>query len=979
MATSKQTPPKLAVSIPMAKANATSARLDALVPNLASDLSPSLVYEPGADNEVVKNGAILTANDYAWTAPDLNNGQPYTVQVECIGAAGGGGGGAATGVGGGGGGGGGEYACEPVYPVVPGETYSYFAGFGGKGGKTSPLFNGVPAFPGSNGQPTAFDLRGKGITGGVIANGGFGGDQNGQGLGGVGGTGSVNTIHFDGGLGGTSSSGIMSDNPNTGIGLSRTLGWWRLDDAVGQIVAQDYGPSRVAVSHGQYAGAVVQPRAVAAPPQVPFGASQNWWGGSNPTETQGNCWLWDHGTSSGNIGGLLTGFHTPQLGGLTVSAWIKGGPSAAHYGDWSDGTHGSAIIASSMDASRPTTSKGWCFYLFDANGSTTLNFEANNSAGTFFSTSANVGPSAIDGNWHMVTLTWAPGTNNVIFYVDGVLSAQATGSISTIAASAQPVSIGYNVLTGGYGFKGYMSNMYVSSGVASSAFIAIAYGSTPAAGGSGGGASGGSAGVGNPGVLAASTTGGAGGASAVASELGITTGSGAGGTGGNSGFNGSAAPAVAPYGGGGGGAGAYAFSVPSAFTIEVPCSMSASYAGLDASGAAAGQLYTVSADPGANETDPWYNTAAKQDAICYSGGAGAAPFKGSMNTLLTFPSLATIDGNAGPVTDYLASGDWTVQNTFLKLTVASPNASIIVIGAWLSNAIIPTVDSDATLTAWGYGSAALTAYIPAGVAGRQVLIDLTGTNLMTSMMLHAYSNGFSQDGHALQGVGLLIGALQGSSTFAGNVNGAWNSDEAEDWYTAFHGSDTDPTLSAALEIHYTASSTTTISAGDGADGYIVIRFIDPKGTPVATMLPEAATDDKGNALGAGFTADPANYHVWQPGSSPRTLETWHPVSSLSNGWVMQGASNCGYRLLPGNLLMIKLAVNGGSATTDTVFTLPSGWRPANQQYAAVASNGQITFGCYIQIGADGTVNVSGGHGHAQIFLCNAIIALDEPS
>src|ERR1700729_3965438 len=115
MATSKQTPPKLAVSIPMSKANATAARLDAIVPNLASDLSPSLVYLPGADDEVVKNGSALTANDFGWTAPDLNNGQPYTVQVEVFGAGGGGGGGAATGVGGGGGGGGGEYACEPLY------------------------------------------------------------------------------------------------------------------------------------------------------------------------------------------------------------------------------------------------------------------------------------------------------------------------------------------------------------------------------------------------------------------------------------------------------------------------------------------------------------------------------------------------------------------------------------------------------------------------------------------------------------------------------------------------------------------------------------------------------------------------------------------------------------------------------------------------------------------------------------------------
>jgi hypothetical protein len=983
MATSKQTPPKLSVSIPMAKVNATAARLDAIVPNLASDLSPSLVYLPGADDEVVKNASVLTSADYGWTAPDLNNGQPYTVQIEVFGAGGGGGGGAATGVGGGGGGGGGEYACEPLYPIIPGETYSYFAGKGGRGGKTSSLIAGATAFPGFSGQPTQFDLRGKGLTGGVLANGGFGGDQSGNGLGGPGGTGSSNTIHFDGGSGATSSSGIMSDNPITGManGIGHVFSWYRLDDAVGKTTAQDFSSARKAASVVVGSGAIVKPvSSPVAPPQVPFGPSQNWWGGTSVGETQGNCWQFEHGSGSGGIGGLVAPVRTPALTTLSVGAWIKGSLSASAAGDWTDGTHSSAIIATSLDASSTGASKGWMFSLGGGSGasSSTINFTGVRSDGSLYGMSAT-GPSATDGNWHYVVAEWAAtGTNNCALYVDGVAVVTSTSTIGQIAASSKTISVGFNQATNSYGFKGYMSNPWVTTMIAPSSYVTAAYGATPATGGSGGGASGGSAGAGNAGTLATGSTGGAGGSSAAASNPGINTGSGAGGAGGNSNSAGGNAPTSIPYAGGGGGAGADTSAVPSAFSVEVPCSMSASYAGLDASGAAAGQLYTISANPVANETDPWYNTAAKQDAICYSGGASSAPFKGSMNTLLTFPSLASIDGNTGNVTDYLASGDWTIQKTYLKLTVETPHASVIVIGSWMSNAVISMLDSDATLGAWGYGGPLLTAYIPAGTAGRQVYIDLSGTTVISTMLSNAYTNGYSQNGQALQGSGLLIGALQGSTLYYGNVHGAWNADEDQDWYTAFHGADSSG-LSAALEIYYTASGASVVTAGAGSDGYIVVRYLDPKGTPIATVLPEAAVDAGGNNLGAGFTADSGNYNVWQPGSNPRTLESWHAMT-LVNGWTAGGGTSSYYRLLPGNLLVLKINVDAASSTNDLFFTLPVGWRPDNPQYGKPAfTQASINTNIYLQVASNGQLSFVNGHGVGTHMLGTFVISLDAPA
>lgn len=988
MAKSKQTSPRLSTSVPMSKANATDARLNALVPSLASEASPSLVYLAGAVNEVAKNGTAAGVNDFGWVAPDLNNGEPYTVQVEVFGAGGGGGGGGATGVGGGGGGAGGEYACEPMYPIVPNETYSYFVGKGGSPGATSVLVDSTPSIPGANGYPSQFDLRGKGMTGGVLANGGQGGDETGLGIGGRGGTGSVNTIHFDGGSGGTSSAGTMSDNPmldQGAIGPAHLELWYRLDDKSGTL-ARDYTSFVLnSSSVTKNTGAIVAPQStVQCPVQTPFGAATTYNGQPVSGEVMGNCWQFDHGTGSGFIGGInCPNFTLSQETALTVSAWVKGSASATSASDWTDGTHSTGAICCNKDVSQATAG-GMGFVIgHDSSGNSQIQFQLTDISRAQQIVSC-AGPSAVDGNWHMITATYSVANNRIIIYVDGVAITTTAPTIGTLSGGGFPMSVGYAQAVNKFGFKGYMSNLWIQTAEATASYIANAFGgASVATGGSGGGASGGSAGTGNSGSSGAATVGGAAGTSAAASQTGINTGSGAGASGGNANTGGNNAPTSAPYAGGGGGAGARTAGAPTAFQIEVPCSMSASYSGLDAQGAATGQLYTVSADPNASEADPWYNTAAKQDAICYTGGTSDAPFKGSMNTLITFPSYNSVDGNSGATTDYLSSGDWTIEKTFLKLTIETTNACNLAIRLWASNAIIPTLDSDTTLTAWGCASAASTliAYIPAGAAQRQVFIDLSGTGIPAALITLAQSNSFTQNGKALQGGGLLLGVIQGSTTFPANIFGSFDDDEAPDWYCAFHGADVNnPEFSAALEVTYIASSSAALTAGKGGDGYIVINFISPQGTPISTVLPAGTTDTSGNALGTGFTADATSYNVWQPGSSPRLLEVWHNANITLSGWANQGstAQILRYKLMPGNMVWITGIINSSGGSNGVLFTLPVGWRPPTTQMLHFWS---LTPGAvahwFASVANDGSVNLSSNGGVTGTYGINGFVSLDS--
>jgi hypothetical protein len=918
--------PKLSVDTARSMANSLLARLTALVPNMASDLSPSLAYLPAANIEVDETG--LTGPAFGWTAPDLNNGQDYTVQVECFGAGGGGGGGSPTV--GGGGGGGSEYACEPEYPIKPNETYSYFVDQGTvkglSGGSASAM--GDALLPGANGSSTHFDYRGKGLTGGVVANGGQGGDQSGIGTGGRGGTGSVNTIHFDGGDGGSASSGVASDNPGLGMtgGIAGTVLNWRLDDKPGTSVAFDYGTGRHnSSSIVKNTGAIVLPTTeIATPVQIPFGSAANW-DRSNANETAGACWKFDHGQSSGYIGGIIgTSFPLTGMTTFSVSCWIKGLASAASANDWGDTTAGQKVLAANTSILSATN--GWILYLDVSAGQLGFRIRGTGGVQTFTATA----PAANDGNWHMCTVTYGQGASNFIFYVDGVAVATTTATVTAILGGSQPIVAGFNVASLSNGFKGYMSNLWASTVTAPLSYIQFAYGNGSATGGAGGGASGGSAGAGNAGVNPTGSTAGAGGASSAASSPGINHGSGAGGAGGNASVsNAAVAGASGPPSGGGGGGSGILTPVGVTQTVRLPCNMSGSYTGFDSQGMAGGQLYTVSANPQADVTSPWYSAAAQQDSTAYSGGRADSPFQGSMFSILTFPAFSAVNASASGSPVPLSDSSWTIDDLSLQLTVSTENACNIMIGTWKSNTVFAALPSDnTTLTSAAYGlhNDLVMIYVDAGAAGRQVTIDLSlATAILTDFKNQALSGG----------CGLILGQLIGSSasdpvTVSGF--GAWNDDEAEDWNCAFTGANADDsTLSAELIVKYHPTAGAKNSGGKGAPGYIVISYLNPEGTPVATVLPAATTDAGGNGLGAGFTADATNYHVWHPGSSPLQLETWQTISGYSNSWArLDSTSDLKYILLPGNLVLLTARLVVPATFSDTVSqiaVLPVGYRP----------------------------------------------------
>lgn len=123
------------------------------------------------------------------------------LKVECIG--GGGAGASQTQAGEGGGGGGAEYARENVFACSPGDVIPYVVGAGGQPG-ASPTNGGITAFGPAPGKPTI-----------VTANGGQSAQQNSI-TGARGGTGSQNSVHFDGGQGRTASGSVGGGGGSSG-------------------------------------------------------------------------------------------------------------------------------------------------------------------------------------------------------------------------------------------------------------------------------------------------------------------------------------------------------------------------------------------------------------------------------------------------------------------------------------------------------------------------------------------------------------------------------------------------------------------------------------------------------------------------------------------------------------------------------------------------------------------------------------------
>lgn len=144
--------------------------------------SPTTITTPGAGTYTVPLGTVY-------------------LKVETVG--GGGAGASETSTGVGGGGGGGEYARENVFAAAPGQIIPYVVGAGGTSGAT-PANGGTTAF-----GPTPGSVQT------VTALGGFSALQNSS-IGGLGGNGSSNSVHFPGGLGRTASGSVGGGGGSSG-------------------------------------------------------------------------------------------------------------------------------------------------------------------------------------------------------------------------------------------------------------------------------------------------------------------------------------------------------------------------------------------------------------------------------------------------------------------------------------------------------------------------------------------------------------------------------------------------------------------------------------------------------------------------------------------------------------------------------------------------------------------------------------------
>lgn len=824
--------------------------------------------------------------------------------------------------------GGGEYACEPSYPIVPGTAYSYFAGT-----DTTPAFG---ATDGNDGQLTVFDPNGKGLQGGVVANGGGAGKF--AGSGGLPGTGSSNTIHYDGGAGGYSPAGVGSDFPPAYV---PTVGMDLVLDDTGS--PQDMGAWEFECSAHQAAGAYIGPATggITAPPQVaPSGIANT---------SPGTAWEFAKGTSSTVAGGIQVRGSKNFIGNNTnwnsfgLSAWIRGHSTATAPNNWGADTSGEAVIFGTANICYPGGNvwpRGFSFFLDTASSSSggILNFtygESTTASSHYINLAASSNPiSATDGNWHHVMFVNMKSTG-IALYVDGVLAASSTayvgntGSNGWLATGQSDVTLGYLLVRGDRGYKGYMSSTWIGFGgiphvvatetPSTTTAPAFIYGLSTTTGGAGGGSSAGSPGAGTAGSNGTGSTGGAPGSATgvplapyLIADAAGTPGNNAG-TAGNQGI-------PSQNGGGGGGAGsAGSYSAP-VYSLEIPVMKSATYNGMDS--ASSGAIYSTSDNEFEEAGTSAPTGVTTGTALCIAGGKSDDPSGGTMNTILQFPCLGnqlTEDGT--PL--YTSYNKWQTARLTLTLTINSTQASIMGFSVASPSGDLPDELTDTELAAWDSSASPtydLYFYVPAGDQGRTVTFEFPWTLSSTS-----------------NPTDIIIGTLSGSALHDFGVGG-FTTDEAEDWYCEFFGSGTDGGLQdATLNVEYflrnNAANYPVVQSNGGGAGRIAITIPDPEGTPVTTILPTAATDSQGNQLAAGITTQ--SITTWQPGSAPLVAETWHYVgdpatglsTSFASGWSNNASSQSmlGFRLMADGSIWIKGNIKAASGAASTVFTLPANY------------------------------------------------------
>jgi hypothetical protein len=876
-----------------------SGLLSSLIPSTGQIIyTPDSVYEmtqgaitPPGSYTSITTGASLTTG--TWIAPFTGN-----VQVEVWGGGGGGGGGGVNvqaGDQGGAGGGGGEYACEPDYPVVTGNAYQFTIDTGGAGG--------VSGSPGSNGNQTTFDTQGVGIPGGVVANGGLGGDVT-LGNGGLGGTGSSNTTHNNGGQGGSpGNSNNGQDNPLSVLTSAHLNPWYVFDDAPTGNVTDYSGNNDTGGSAGLLQGVTVAGSPVPQPVQNVTGS---------------DICAFFQGPSVQTI--LLSGYQPAAAASLTVSCWVNN--NGAGYA-------GQNMRLIANDHPQAT---GHGLDLFIGGTGTTDNakgyvyFQMSNTAGTGFVqavSNASLGASGWSG-WHYIVGTW-DGTT-VRLYIDGVLQT-TTGSTthySYNSGTTQPFCFGFNPYSNGDFYTGYMSNAYVALNSATGgtipagaamtgAYITAAFGTTPGTGGSGGGGSGGSGGTGGNGAFSSTSSGAAAGAGGIASNFPLNggTGGGAGGAVDVTGSTGAAViqPNATTYTpgagtGGGGGGGGYA-TVPTLVTETYLPSQSGTYAGPDAVG---GQASSLLNDSPANGT-------------IIQGGEVAANgnLNGTQIGMLVLPAS---------VKTQLAGA--TIRKLTLQFQTVSGAGGTCVLG-YTNNTSMPASAPSPT---------AVKSFKTGTKNGVNNTYDLTATGL---------------------GAALISGAAT-SLTFGNGTTGAYNSGSAASYFMQIAGAGNTNNNSGAaplLTIEFTTSGG-SVAGGAGAPGAICITYTTPSTTPVCSFLDVAVTNDGyGNAMAPGFTGQAAAFEPGQSAGS-YTPETWHSLTAgsqfSSSGTIPshfagssspspQGPLYLYYRLTPDNevhitgVLSVSSGASGATWYTAASIANSSYWPVNNKYFPAMADEG----------------------------------------
>ncbi len=923
MVASKSPSPKLGRSQALNVAQTTVSRLATIVPTLTTQLSPVTVYQPGAtvgdELEAPTSIVPVGATGYygVWVAPDLlGNGQEYYAQVECFGPGGGGGGGNSTQ--GGAGGGGGEYACEPQYPVKPGASYAYVVGLPGTGGINN-LSSISPGSAGISGGITRFDLAGLGLSTGVIANGGQGGDQSSVGTGGAGGTGSSSSIHADGGAGGTNNSADGSDNPLSlagapGMFTGNTLSssiipcWYIFNDtSITSKINDDTENSNNGSVTSFGKGGGLQPSYLNLPSQVPaYNAPAQ--APILPNAQAVNSGIWFENLNPSSPAAKVTASSFPFAGSLlTVSCWIQCDPS----GTWGNTPGNSyAVIAANTKNYAGNSMKGYALFLVNEGtaGSPSWKLFATVGNGTS-RTTASYAIGQTPGNWHYVVMTYNAGTLSL--YVNNALIQSATSSgYTSVPGGAYVSTVGMDPSTTANWFFGFISNLWWANDCATTALLSQAYGSMPASGGGGGGGSGGPGGAGGTGVAGAGATGGAGGSvAATPASLAATTTPAqtgwAGANGGLSDFTPISGGTGSSWGAGGGGSGDWAGTAPPLQTLIVPFSSAATYCGPD--GTSPGAVYN------ANQQS---NPASRVNSVLYSGGQPSDTSSGSKTSMMLLP---------GNLPDTLGNSDfWAVSQVLLTFTNANPSAT--------TDTVLEIGYSADTVLPQAYLGASEVNYI-----GQAVIPP--GATTITYDLTPGYLNAYLQNGRAKA---LILGPGVYGPTFD-----AYNAPAGPQFNCAVYGPGAADTLGNPLfpylTIYYQEISQTAVQNGSaGSPGAIVITAVNNEYLPVSAIEPFAVTDAGGNKFAPGYTGPVTAFDptaVTTPGTFKP--ETWK-LAILQNGWTNAGGTNAKaqYKLLSTNEVKITGVISPGTKTDGTLlFTLASAYWPAKQQRIPLTTQG----------------------------------------